>query len=183
MVQRLTSDEKDLLALMVRNPDKVAWRAHYRMLKLPGHEGNERCIIARIRDLRARSEAKVFMQQQAREVEANRITAMQRADGAAWNREQARAELEENVYRLANAAVEEQLDALDAGRKAASPSQIAKLLEQAGKLAGRAGGKRKYSTEELRELAKQFGVEVPSGEGVVVQVRRPDVRKLPEAKA
>ena len=154
----LTADEKDLLALMARDPDEVVWRTRYRILKLPGHDKDDGQITRRINALRARPDAQLALDQQRRELERNRFDAMQAADGANWQREKARAELEESTYRLAQAAMDHELGKFKPGGKPSTPSSVAKLLETGLKIAGTEGSSGGMSPEERLLLAKRAGI-------------------------
>jgi len=183
MDTRLTAAEKDMLAFMARDPDRKAWRAHYRLLKLPKYAAPDIVVTRRLNRLRARPDAKIFLEQQRRETDNNRVAAMREADGAGWDRERARVELEQKIYELAAAAVDEQLEKLAGDGKAASPNQLAKLIEQGARLAGQTSGGSRLSTEQLRESAKELGFSLPGTESMVVPVATPRVADLPEAKA
>ena len=162
----LTADERDLLAVMARDPDEAAWVARYRALKLPGHWGSDGVITAKIHRLQGRSDAQLVLEQQRLELERNRMDAMRESDGAHWQREKARAELEESTYKLAQAAMDHELEKFGEGGKPSTPSSVAKLLETGLKIAGTEGGGGGMSPEKRLLLSKRAGL-VEDGQGAV----------------
>jgi len=166
----LTADEKDMLALTARNPDVAAWREHYRLLKLPGHDTTNNVVTGRIRKLRQRPDAKLYLDQQRAELERNRVDAMKEADGAGWKVEQARRELAEETYRLAITAMVNERKKIEDGvvKGASTPSSIAKLVEVGERMSTRPGDAGGMTAEQRSAEAKQLGITV--GESVVVPV-------------
>lgn len=172
----LTADEKDMLAFVARNPDEAAWRGHYRSLNLPGHDSTDSALSGRIRRLRERPDAQLFVDQQEKALERNRIDAMKAADGAGWKVEEARQELAEETYRLVTATVKyergrvEAAVADDSGKtRASSPQHIAKLVEVGERISARQAGGAGMTPEERTADAKRLGI--VQGEAVVVPVR------------
>ena len=159
----LTADERELLAVMARDPDEAAWRTHYRLLKLPSHECEDNVIQRRINVLLGRPDAQLVLAQQRTELERNRMDAMRAADGAHWHREKARQDLERATYELAQAAMDHELGKFKPGGKPSTPSSVAKLLETGMKIAGSEGSDGGMSPEERLLLAKKAGiVETPT---------------------
>ncbi len=185
----LTADEKDMLALTARNPDPEAWRDHYRHLQLPCHESTDKAVGTRIRKLRERPDARLFLDQQQLELERNRIDAMKASDGAGWKVEEARQELAEATYKLASAAVNHELGRIEAAeeddtgkKRASAPNMTAKLIEIAERLSARSAEGAQRTPEERAMLAKQLGI--VQGEGIVVPVKAgPPQPPKQEAKA
>lgn len=171
----LTADERDLLAVVARSPDEGAWRTHYRLLKLPGHEGGDNSIQRRINGLLKRGDAKAVLDQQRHDLDRNRLDAMKESDGAHWQHAKVRAELEESIYRLAQAAMDHELKKFNSGGKPSTPSSVAKLLETGLKIAGREGGDQDMLPEERLLLAKKVGI--VQGEQAVVPALPPGVEE------
>lgn len=165
----LTADERDLLALMARDPDEAVWRTRYRLLGLPGHDSTDAAIQRRINTLRGRADAQLVLEQQRRDLERNRMDAMRASDGAHWEREKARAELEESTYRLAQAAMDHELEKFGGKGKPSTPSSVAKLLETGLKIAGTEGPSGVMTPEERLLLSKKAGlVEAPPEQAISV---------------
>jgi len=185
----LTADQKDLLALCVRTADDVAIREHCRTLHLVPEKHDDAAVGRYVQRLRARPDAKLYMAQQQRELERNRIDAMKDADNAGWEREKARAELERSTYELAQRAATHQLTLIDLAEapdskvKAPSGSSMAKLIDICRVLSGQSGGGRTKTAQERRDLLRTAGLLADEPAAVPVAVVKPPVPKLPEGIA
>jgi len=190
----LTADQKDLLALVARTDDEEALRARCCELGLADADKRKTAAGTVVKALCRRPDAKLYLDQQRKELERHRLDAMKEADSAGWNREKARAELERQSYELALRAVKHNLTLIDVAESGAedakaapSGSSTAKLLDICRSMAGEKGTRRVRTPQEQRDLMKAAGMladdDGGGGKPVTVSVRSMSRPGTPEGKA
>jgi hypothetical protein len=157
----LSATQKEFLAFAARHADKAERRERYCELGLGPADAHQGTVGTSIYALLEHPDAIVFLEQQRAELERSRTDAMNAADGAAWNREKAQAELDQALFEMMTAKAKDQvakIKADDPKAKADNSTAIGNLAKAGVSMTSQTGGRKVMTPEERRQKAKEAGI-------------------------